>query len=100
MPDGKIVNCNQRAEELLGLSKQALLGENIYSFLENGESVRESVATYLRVGKWEGMGEESFQRVRSIRGVVTEVEMALATSMTDQTPLFTAILRELSPGST
>ncbi|HLO26004.1 MAG TPA: DUF3365 domain-containing protein [Geobacteraceae bacterium] len=100
MPDGKIVISNQRAEELLGLSKQALLGENIYSFLENGESVRESVATYLRVGKWEGMGEESFQRVRSIRGVVTEVEMALATSMTDQTPLFTAILRELSPGST
>lgn len=98
MEDGKIVISNQRAEELLGLSKQALLGESIYSFLENGELIRESVTTYLQVGRWGGMGEESFQRVRNIRGEVTEVELSLIASMADQRPLFTAILREITPG--
>jgi PAS domain S-box-containing protein len=96
MEDGKIIISNQQAEELLGLSKQALLGENIYSFLENGEILREGVATCLKLGSWGGMGEESFQRVRDFRGKVTEVEMSLAASMTDHKPLFTAILREVS----
>jgi PAS domain S-box-containing protein len=95
MEDGKIIISNQRAEELLGLSKQALLGENIYSFLENGELLSEGVATCLKLGSWGGMGEESFQRVRDFRGKITEVEMSLAASMTDQKPLFTAILREV-----
>ncbi len=100
MADGKIVISNQRAEELLGLSKQALLGENIYSFLENGELVREGITTYLQVGGWGGMGEESFQRVRNIKGDVTEVELAVTASTADQKPLFTAILREITPGKT
>ena len=95
MEDGKIIISNQRAEELLGLSKQALLGENIYTFLDNGDLLREGVATCLKLGSWGGMGEESFQRVRDIKGKVTEVEMSLAASMTDQKPLFTAILREV-----
>jgi PAS domain S-box-containing protein len=98
MADGKIVISNQHVEDMLGLSKQALLGESIYTFLENGDTIRENVSTYLQVGGWGGMGEESFQRVRSYSGRVTEVEMALIASMTDQKPLFTAILRELSPG--
>jgi PAS domain S-box-containing protein len=98
MADGKIIISNQQAEEMLGLSKQALLGESIYSFLENGESIRENVTTYLQIGAWKGMGEESFQRVRSVGSRVTEVEMSLTASMTDQKPLFTAILREIAPG--
>ena len=97
MADGKIIISNQQAEELLGLSKQALLGESVYAFLENGDAIRENVTTYLQIGGWGGMGEESFQRVRSFNGTVTEVEMALLASMTDQQPLFTAILREISP---
>jgi PAS domain S-box-containing protein len=98
MADGKIVISNQRAEELLGLSKQALLGESIYSFLENGELLKESVTTYLQVGGWGGMEGESFQRVRDTRGEVTQIGMSLTASMTDQKPLFTAILREITPG--
>jgi len=98
MSDGKIVISNQQAEEMLGLSKQALLGESLYSFIENGDSIRENVTTYLQVGGWGGMAEESFQRVRRISGRVTEVEMSLVASMTDQKPLFTAILREITPG--
>jgi PAS domain S-box-containing protein len=100
MEDGKIVISNQQAEELFGLSRQALLGESIYSFLKDGELLRESVTTYLKIGEWGGMGAESFQRVSDIRGKVTEVEMALTASMTDQKPLFTAIIREIAPEKT
>ncbi|MCM2358528.1 MAG: DUF3365 domain-containing protein [Geobacteraceae bacterium] len=96
MEDGKIVISNQRAEELIGLSRQALLGENIFTFLENGEALKNGVAAYLREGKGGGVGETSPQRVRNIHGQVTEVEMALSASMTDQKPLFTAILRDIA----
>lgn len=96
MEDGKIVISNQRAEELLGLSRQAILGENIFAFLENGEALREGISVYIRDGKGGGVGETSRQRVKDVKGKVTEVEMALSASVTDHKPLFTAILRELA----
>jgi PAS domain S-box-containing protein len=97
MEDGKIVISNQQAEIMLGLSRQALLGENFYSFLKEGEMLRESISTYLKVGGWGGMGTESFQRVSDVKGKLTEVEMSLTASTSDQKPLFTAILREIAP---
>ena len=100
MADGKIVISNQQAESMLGLSRQALLGESFFSFLKEGEMLRESISTYLTVGGWGGMGSESFQRVSDVRGKVTEVEMSLTASTSDQKPLFTAILREIEPGKT
>ncbi len=96
MEDGKIIISNQRAEELLGLSRQALLGENIFSFLEDGEALRTGIAAYVRDGKGGGVGETSMRRVRDINGRISDVEMALSASMTDHKPLFTAILREIS----
>jgi PAS domain S-box-containing protein len=97
MEDGKIVISNQQAEMMLGLSRQALLGENFYSFLMEGEMLRESISTYLKVGGWGGMGTESFQRVSDVKGKLTAVEMSLTASTSDQKPLFTAILREIAP---
>lgn len=96
MEDGKIVISNQRAEELLGLSRQALLGENIFSFLESGDVLRKGIEAFMRDGTGGGVGETSRQRVKNINGTTTDVEMALSASMTDQKPLFTAILRDLS----
>jgi len=97
MADGKIVISNQQAEELLGLSKQALLGENFYSFLEYGERLKESIAMYLHDGTWGEVGDVSIQQVRNIRGTVMNLEMALTASMADKRSLFTAILREITP---
>jgi len=96
MDDGKIIISNQRAEELLGLSRQTLLGENIFAFLEDGEAVRNGIVAFLRDGKGGGVGTPTLQRVKDINGNVTEVEMVLAASTTDHKPLFTAILRERS----
>jgi PAS domain S-box-containing protein len=95
MEDGKIVISNQRAEELLGLTRQALLGESIYRFLIDGEMLREGIAAYLRDGKGGGVGETTLHKVRDIEGRVTGVEMALSASKTDHSPMFTVILREL-----
>jgi PAS domain S-box-containing protein len=96
MEDGKIIISNQRAEELIGLSRQELLGENIFSFLANGDALRNGISSYLQSGKDGGVGETSLQKITSVTGRTTAVEMALSASITDRKPLFTAILRDLS----
>ena len=48
MEDGKIVISNQKAEELFGLSRQALLGENVFKFIEDGEALRLELAADLK----------------------------------------------------
>lgn len=90
--DGKIVIANKKAEMLLGRSRQALLGESIFAFLENGERFRQEIERYLRDSS-RGM-ESSIQRVTDAAGTMTEVEIALSASTADGIPLFTAILRE------
>jgi PAS domain S-box-containing protein len=97
MEDGKIIISNQRAEELIGLSRQELLGENIFAFLANGEALKNGIASYLQSGEGGGVGETSLQNITSVTGRITAVEMALTASITDRKPLFTAILRDFSP---
>jgi PAS domain S-box-containing protein len=90
--DGKIVIANKQAEKLLGRSRQALLGESIFTFLENGERFRQEIERYMR-DSGRGM-ESSIQRVTGPAGTATEVEIVLSASTADGIPLFTAILRE------
>ncbi len=93
MEDGKIVIANQRAEKLLGLARNELLGETIFSFLEDSEALQHGIAEYLRDGKGGGVGTTTRHRVRDIRGKLTEVELALSASKADHQVMFTAILR-------
>lgn len=89
LKDGKIVIVNRKAESLFGRSRQALLGESIFSFLEDGPALREKLATGI------DLGEESLtQRVRGAGGKITEVDMVISASKTDREPMFTALLRE------
>jgi PAS domain S-box-containing protein len=97
MEDGKIVISNQKAEELFGLSRQALLGEDIFTYLADGEALRAGIAAYLREGKGGGVGETTLRTVRNIKGQSIDVEMALTASQADHNPMFTAILREIPP---
>ncbi len=97
MEDGKIVISNQKAEELFGLSRQALLGENVFTFIEDGEALRLELAAGLREGKADDMRAPTCHTIRSFQGRPVAVEMSISASRTDQNPMFTAILREIPP---
>jgi PAS domain S-box-containing protein len=89
LKDGKIVIANQKAESLFGLSRQALLGESIFSFLEDGDELKEKLAVAPEL-----MEQSTTERVRGADGTVTEVDVVISTSKADREPMFTAILRE------
>lgn len=89
LKDGKIVIANQKAEALFGRSRQELLGESIFGFLEDGAALRERLSTQAEFRE-----ERSRQVVVGLGGKRTDVEMVLSVSRTDREPMFTAILRE------
>jgi len=95
MEDGKIVISNQKAEELFGLSRQALLGENIFKFIEEGEALRQELLAGLSEGKADAIGGATRHTVKSFQGRQVAVEMSISASRTDQNAMFTAILREI-----
>jgi PAS domain S-box-containing protein len=95
MEDGKIVISNQKAEELFGLSRQALLGENVFAFIEDGEALRLELAADLSEGKSGGVRAVTRHTIRSFQGRLIAVDMAISASRIDQNPMFTAILREI-----
>ena len=89
LQDGKIVIANQKAETLFERSRQALLGESIFAFLEDATALRRMLVPAMR------SREESIRlKVHGAGGKVTEVEMVVSASRTDREPMFTAILRE------
>ena len=91
LKDGKIVIANQKAESIFGRSRQSLLGESIFSFLEDGSDLQERLSSGT-----EAKEESSRQKVRDAGGRVTEVNVVISASRTDREPMFTAILTELS----
>jgi PAS domain S-box-containing protein len=89
LQDGKIVIANQKTESLFGHSRKSLLGESIFSFLEDGAELRQVLALGTSVK------EQTLKlKVRGGHGKTTEVEMVVAASQTDREPMFSAILRE------
>ncbi len=93
MADGKIVISNQKAEQLFGLSKQELLGQSIFDFMEHEEALRASVQDYFTSGSSDLIGTTTRQTVRDVCGRDFEVEMVISVSQSDQTQMFSAILR-------
>lgn len=93
MSDGKIVISNQKAEKLFGLTKQELLGQSIFEFMEHGEELRQAVEEYFTAGSSSLIGTTTRQNVRDVCGRLFEVEMVISVSQSDQTPMFSAILR-------
>jgi PAS domain S-box-containing protein len=89
LQDGKIVIVNQRAETLFGQSRQSLLGESIFSFLEDDAHLKRLLNMGMATKE-----ERIKQNVRDNKGKVTAVEMVISASQTDREPMFSAILRE------
>lgn len=95
MADGKIVISNQKAEKLFGLTKQELLGQSIFEFMEQGDELQKGVEDYFSAGSSELIGTTTQQRVRDVCGRIFDVEMVISVSQSDQTQMFSAILRTL-----
>ena len=95
MADGKIVIANQKAEKLFGLTKQELLGMSFFEFMENGEQMCSATADYFIAGSSDLIGTTTRQRVRDVCGRVFDVEMVISVSQSDQSQIFSAILRAL-----
>ncbi len=96
MDDGKIVISNQKAEELFGLSRQALLGENIFKFIEDGEALRARLSADIREGGGEVPREVTRHTVRNFQGRAIQVDLAISASRTGDNYMLTAILREIT----
>ncbi|MGD0585133.1 MAG: DUF3365 domain-containing protein [Oryzomonas sp.] len=95
MGDGKIVISNQKAEKLFGLTKQELLGQRIFEFMENGDALRAAVEGYFDSGNSDLIGATTRQTVRDVCGRLLEADMIISVSQADQNPIFSAILRPL-----
>ena len=93
MSDGKIVISNQKAEKLFGLNKQELLGQSIFDFMEKGEVLKGAMMDYFSAGSSDLIGTTTRQTVRDVCGRLFEVEMVISVSQSDQSPMFSAILR-------
>jgi PAS domain S-box-containing protein len=96
MEDGKIVISNDKAERLFGKSRQEIIGEDFYRFIEGGVRLREKISTRLAAGS-EGMIVETRDfRILGSSGNWRPFEIALSASKTEGKTMITAILRDLS----
>jgi PAS domain S-box-containing protein len=95
MADGKIVISNHKAEQLFGLTKQELLGQSVFDFMEQGDELRKAVEDYFSISNSDLIGTTTRQKVRDVCGRIIEVEMVISVSQSDQTQMFSAILRTL-----
>ncbi|MDT8441171.1 MAG: DUF3365 domain-containing protein [Desulfuromonadales bacterium] len=97
LKDGKIVISNHHAESLLGLSRNKLLGETIFDYLEQGETLKQRIDAISLAGDWDRAEETTRHRLRDVGGRITDVEITLIlASRADHTPMFTAIMREIN----
>ena len=93
MTDGKILISNQKAETLLGINRQEILGQCIYDFMLNGDQLHQELAHYYTVGKSDFIGATVRQTLRDMCGRQFEVDMVISVSQSDHNPIFSAILR-------
>ena len=99
MADGKIVISNQKAEALFGLTKLELLGLCIFDFMENSQDLRRATEDYFSAGSSDLIGVTTRQKVRDVCGRIIAVEMVISVSQSDQSLIFSAILRTVKNGN-
>jgi len=96
MADGKIIISNQKAEKLFGLSKEELLGQCIFDFFLECELLQSAIRDYFTGKSCELIGTATRHKVRNVCGRITDVEMVISVSQSEQNQMFSAILRTIS----
>ena len=96
MENGKIVISNEKAERLFGKSRQDIIGEDFYRYIDNGAVLKSKIDSRLASGA-EGMVVETREhRVMSASGDRLPFEIALSASKSEGNTMITAILRDLT----
>ena len=95
LANGKIVISNQKAEQLLGLSRERLLGENFFDYLDNAESLHQSIANLIRNSKVQSHKMAGLHNIKDAQGrtKIVKIILILASDAADK-QMFTAILRD------
>ncbi len=94
LKNGKIVISNRRAEMLLSMTKQELLGMSIFDLLEKGEGLKQKVAELDFSGSPTGINAVFQDKTQLNAGQQVEVEVTLIlASATDNVPMFTVLLK-------
>ncbi|HIJ96003.1 MAG TPA: DUF3365 domain-containing protein [Desulfuromonadales bacterium] len=93
MADGKIIITNQKAEKLFGLGKEELLGQCIFDFILECDQLQGAIKDYFTSTRSELIGTTTRQKVRNVCGRITEVDMVISVSQSEQSQMFSAILR-------
>ena len=96
MEDGKMIISNEKAERLFGKTRQEIIGEDFYRYIEAGARLREKINAHLASGSEGIIVETREHRVLSATGDWRPFEIALSASKTDGKTMVTAILRDLS----
>jgi hypothetical protein len=61
--------------------------------MEEGEVLQNAMGDYFSAGSSDMIGTTTRQKVRDVCGRIFEVEMVISVSQSDQSPMFSAILR-------
>ncbi|MDY0212273.1 MAG: DUF3365 domain-containing protein [Desulfuromonadaceae bacterium] len=95
LDNGKIVISNQKAEQLLGLSRERLLGENFFDYLDEAENLQQNIADLIHSDKGQNHKMTGLCHIRDAHGRTKEVKivLVLASDAVDK-QMFTAILRD------
>ncbi len=96
LKDGKIVISNQEIESLLGVSRQQLLGESFFAFVEDSAPLKLRVEEFSQDGGWREAESISTHTLRRSSGeqVLVKVVLVLASNL-DHAPMFTALLNRV-----
>lgn len=96
LKDGKIVISNQEIESLLGVSRQQLLGESFFAFVEDSAPLKLSVAEFCQEGLWREAESLSTHTLRTSSGepIVVNIVLILASNL-DHVPMFTALINRV-----
>lgn len=96
LEDGKIVISNQEAEKLLGVSRQKLLGETFFNFLEDSVSLKIRITDFSQKGQWQESAKISKHSLRRSSGELIDVNIAMVlASNLDRAPMFTALINKV-----
>lgn len=95
MSDGKILISNQKAEKLFGLTKEELLGQCLFEFMVNGDDLKNAIDDYFTAGSSDLIGTTTRQKIRDVCGRLFDVDMVISVSQSDQSQMFSAILRSV-----